>query len=141
MSKLIAEDEFKFTLIVLWIIWFERKKVLHGGTRRESALVASWAERFYKETDAAYVQHLGVAGLGFMIRNHDRKITAVGTKRVPVFNNVTMIETFAVRSGIQVAKQSGLFPCPIKTDCLSVVNLAKSFTNSWLEEDLLTLGW
>ncbi|PON84140.1 hypothetical protein TorRG33x02_200380 [Trema orientale] len=49
MSKLIIEDEFKFTLIVLWIIWFERNKVVHREKRKESALVASWAERFYEE--------------------------------------------------------------------------------------------
>ncbi|PON43927.1 hypothetical protein PanWU01x14_270540 [Parasponia andersonii] len=60
----------------------------------------------------------------------------VGTKRVPVFNNVTMIDALlAGRFSIQVAKQSSLFPCSIEIDCLSVVNQVKGFT--LLEEDLI----
>ncbi|PON33895.1 Ribonuclease H-like domain containing protein, partial [Parasponia andersonii] len=79
-------------------------------------------------TDAAYDHHVGIAGLGFITRNHDGCVMAAGFNGACLINNVTMIKALAAGFGIQVAQHPRLFPCSMVTDGLSAVNLIQGIS-------------
>lgn len=79
----------------------------------------------------------GLVGFGFVIRNSEGKILVTGRKRVRLKALALVAEAMAIRFGTQVTKETGLFPCLVESNRLTLINVAKGNTCSFLEEGTL----
>ncbi|PON45635.1 Ribonuclease H-like domain containing protein [Parasponia andersonii] len=88
-------------------------------------------------TDAALDVQNGLGGLGVVIRDCNGQIMVVAIKRVKIGSDALMVESLAIRFGLEIAKDSGLFPCLVELECLAAINLIKGITSLCLEAGLV----
>ncbi|KAL5812601.1 hypothetical protein ACOSQ3_027551 [Xanthoceras sorbifolium] len=155
-SSHLQQQDVEFICVVWWRIWFNRNRVVHSLPSLGSELIVNWSYDFVQQfrtancvgvgesvrhqvrwsappinffkinTDASVCSQNGKAGAGVVIRNHLGKVLASKSIVLAVGSSVLIAESLALYHGLLFAKQVGLIPAILETDCLVAVNALKA---------------
>ncbi|XP_024046567.1 uncharacterized protein LOC112497228 [Citrus sinensis] len=83
--------------------------------------------------DAAVKEDRKSAGLGVVIRNHRGQVLAAAVKSMNFQGNIAIAEAYAIKWGMEVAKDLSLSSVIIETDCKNVADLANKKVSNMTE--------
>ncbi|OMO54692.1 reverse transcriptase [Corchorus capsularis] len=88
---------------------------------------------FKLNVDAAFDKNRGVAGLGAVIRDHNGDVRSYATKQLSFVSDLFYAEIYAIKMGLQLAKEEGLQRYLVESDCLVGISAINSSSTLFWE--------
>ncbi|KAK3204144.1 hypothetical protein Dsin_018190 [Dipteronia sinensis] len=127
--------------MVLWGIWFNRNQLVHNKEGRDSDELFSWSAGGVSSCSSLGGNSFGI---GAVIRDFEGKVVLALSKFVQGCFSVEVCEALALREGLSLAKQHGLFIGWAEVDASSVAAGVNSSESSrgvacFVFDDIATL--